>query len=151
MTSASVRRAVRRHEILPHTADVGLRAEGPDLRAVFEEAAVALAELVADVSGSPPVVRRTPIECSAADLAALAFTWLNELVGLVDVHGALARATIAGISPDPRGWRLRGEAALVPWDRPEVRRRADVKSATYHRLAVVPIPGGWSITAYLDL
>jgi SHS2 domain-containing protein len=42
--------------------------------------------------------------------------------------------------------------ATIPFDGVLVRRRADVKAATYHRLEVAPAPdGGWRLTAYLDV
>ncbi len=39
----------RAHAIVEHTADGGLRASAPDLPGLFEEAALALAEIAADV------------------------------------------------------------------------------------------------------
>lgn len=39
----------RGREILPHTADTGLRAWAPDLPGLFEEAAAAVAEIAAEV------------------------------------------------------------------------------------------------------
>ena len=44
----------RRHEIVGHTADIGLTATAPDLPSLFEEAALALAEVSADVDPHPP-------------------------------------------------------------------------------------------------
>ena len=38
----------RRHEEVPHTADVAFRAIAPSLPGLFEEAAMALAEIAAD-------------------------------------------------------------------------------------------------------
>ena len=49
-------------------------------------------------------------------------------------------------------WTLRARVATVPFDGVRVRRRADVKAATYHGLEVAPEPdGGWRLTAYLDV
>ncbi len=164
----------RGHRILPHTADAGIAAEGPTLEALFEEAAAAVAELSADVDAaalapgdgqaeargggaaaggsSPraPLVRRS-VELSAPDLVGLAFAWLNECIGLVDVAGAIVGCRVFAVAEGPDGARLRASVDLVPFDGVRVRRRADVKSATYHGLAVERIPGGWSLTAYLDL
>ncbi|HWP62165.1 MAG TPA: archease [Candidatus Binatia bacterium] len=170
----------RGHRILPHTADAGIAAEGPTLEAVFEEAAVAVAELSADVDRSvlapaeeqaeaagraieagggamaggastrAPLLRRS-VELTAPDLVGLAFAWLNECIGLVDVAGAIVGCRVFAVAEDADGARLRASVDLVPFDGVRVRRRADVKSATYHGLAVERRPGGWSLTAYLDL
>ncbi len=146
--------AARRHEALPHTADVGLRAEAPDLRALFEEAAAALAELAADV---PPGARGVEqrVERSATDLEGLAFAWLDELIGLADAQGAAVAATTVETVEDLGGpdatWRLRAHVRLVPYGPDGARPRVGVKSPTYHRLRVEPLDGGWALTAYLDV
>ena len=145
------RPARRRHEILAHTADVGIRAQGPDLEATFEEAAAALAELSADRDDGATPGASHPVSLQAGDLVALAFAWLNELIGLVDTRGALARAQVDDIAEAPSHWLLRGTVTLAQWDGRAARRRLDLKSATYHRLAVERIRGGWSLTAYLDV
>lgn len=161
-------RAHRSHEAVPHTADAGLRACAPDLAALFEEAAAALAELAADVA---PDARRTSevrIELRAADLAGLAFAWLNELIGLSDAgRGPLAATAVERIAPlgsarpapsadaaAPRpagGWSLIGRAWFARVDRDRVRPRVGVKAATFHGLFVEESPAGWSLVAYLDV
>jgi tRNA nucleotidyltransferase (CCA-adding enzyme) len=143
-------RVLRGHETLPHTADVGIRAVGPDLAALFEEAALAVAEIAADpASGAADrALAVEAVDLDGVDLPALAFAWLNELIGLVDIHGPLVRAevriveTVAG-----GGWRLRGRAAFGG----TAAARLDIKSATYHGLVVEPVAGGWRLTAYLDV
>lgn len=152
----------RGHRILPHTADAGIAAEGPTLEALFEEAAAAIAELSADVEQAEPPeaaetgrgpgrhVRRS-VELSAPDLVGLAFAWLNECIGLVDVVGAIVGCRVFAVDVRSGEARLRASVDLVPFDGIRVRRRADVKSATYHGLAVEPAAGGWRLTAYLDL
>jgi SHS2 domain-containing protein len=153
---------------LPHTADAGLRACAADLAALFEEAAAALAELAADVA---PDARRTSeaqIELRAADLAGLAFAWLNELIGLSDTgRGPLAATRVERIAPigaarpapsadasvpgPAGGWSLIGCAWFARLDRDRVRPRVGVKSATFHRLSVEESSAGWSLVAYLDV
>lgn len=157
----------RGHSLLPHTADTGLEARGPDLAATFEEAGLALAGLTADIApeallalgGSeaagagrlPPLVA---VRLEGRDLPALAFAWLDELVGRVDLDGALAAVEVGEVVEDPSAgaWVLRARVATLPFDGIRVRRRADVKSATYHALEVAPdADGGWRLTAYLDV
>ena len=148
--------AGRGHRPLPHTADVGLEAWAADLPGLFEEAAVALGELSADIAPGVPLHDPEPIELDAGDPAGLAFTWLNELIGLADRSGeALLRTEVERVDAHESGgrsaWRMRGCAWFVPLDGKLVRRRSDVKSATYHRLAVRRAGEGWILTAYLDV
>jgi SHS2 domain-containing protein len=150
----------REHRLLPHTADTGLEARGPDLAAAFEEAGFALAGLTADIepdallaleAGALP--RLVPVRVEGRDLASLAFAWLAELVGRVDVEGALAAIEVETVEEGAAsGWQLRARLATLPFDGVRVRRRADVKAPTYHALEVAPDPdGGWRLTAYLDV
>ena len=161
--------ADRRHEILAHTADAGVGARAPDLPGLFEEAAAALAELAADVDPGVPT-DEVEVVLEAADLVGLAYAWLNELISLADarsaaIAGARVEAAAVGRAPRPADGRdggvaergeerqavLRATVALVPFGR-GARARLDVKSATYHRLAVERGPGGgWTLTAYLDV
>jgi SHS2 domain-containing protein len=156
----------RRHETLAHTADVGLRASGPDLAALFEEAAAALAGLMADVAADAPVSLDETVRLEAPDLPALAYAWLNELIGLADARrAALVVATVdraeraepaeraerAAGAGSAGAWILEGRVRLASLAGPGVRSRLGVKSATYHRLTVEAVPGGWAMTAYLDV
>ena len=153
MDEMSERRADHGHEALPHTADAGLRAWGPTLESTFEEAAVALAELTAERTSREAIVTgiEERIALEADDLVGLAFAWLNELVGLIDLDGALSRVGVTGIESSARGWSLQAWAEFVSFDDRAIRRMADVKSATYHGLAVDETRGGWAMTAYLDI
>lgn len=162
--AAAVVPTVRRHhEALEHTADVGLRAAAAGLPSLFEEAAVALAEVMAEFDAlgarAGDLARRDGelIELEADDLVGLAFAWLNELIGRAQAAGeALLRTAVERIdeAPGGLGWRLRARAWLIPYREGEgmaVRPCHDVKSATYHRLTVRRQRGGWTLTAYLDV
>ncbi len=150
----------RSHRLLPHTADAGIEASAPRLPELFEEAALALAELTSDrltavggdaggaASGGPT----ERVELVAPDLPALAFAWLDELIGRIDAGAsALAATEVRAIEPVGGGWRLEAGVRLVPFDGVRVRRRAEAKSATYHGLTVEPTRGGWRLVAYLDV
>ena len=165
----------RGREILPHTADTGLRAWAPDLPGLFEEAAAAVAEIAAEVptevravmaSGVPGdgIASGVPgggtvvgadegrILLDAPDLVGLAFAWLNELVGLADVrHAALAGTCVQRVGVAAGGCQIEARAWFVDRAAPGVRLRHDVKSATYHGLVVEREDETWSLTAYLDI
>ena len=141
----------RSHGYLPHTADAGLAARAPTLAGLFEEAALALAELAADgtrVAGTP--VPAGPLR--AGDLEGLAFAWLNELIGLSEAAGqALVGATVARLDHAGDGWMVEGEALLSPWAQPGLQARRHVKAVTFHRLTVEAGPAGFALAAYVDL
>ncbi len=155
-------RAAARHEILSHTADVGLRVEAPDLPALFGEAAAALAELAADVPAGARELPPERVELEAADLVGLAYEWLNELIGLAEVRrAALVEARVERLEQVPPSgnpgdeaswtWRLDGAIRLARFEDGAARPRVGVKSATYHDLRVERSGAGWTLTAYLDV
>jgi SHS2 domain-containing protein len=143
------------HEALPHTADAGIRAWAPGLAQVFAEAGMALGELAADVDATASSRSFERVRLEAADLAALAYGWLNELVSLVDARasavGTMRKVQIALEDPPRQGWRLDASVGLVPVDGRRARRRIDVKSVTYHGLIVDSHDGRWTAKAYLDV
>ena len=141
------------HWALPHTADAGFAATGPTLAGLFEEAARAVGEVTADV---PPDVRPdtwTRIELAAADLPGLAYAWLNALIAQGEIaHGALVAADVVeAVAAEEGGCRLHGRAGFRRFEHGDVRVRRPPKSATFHGLAVEKLPGGWRMTAYLDV
>jgi SHS2 domain-containing protein len=141
----------RGHQLLPHTADAGLRAWAPDLPGLFEEAAAALGELSADIAPHAPRGIAHEIDLAAGDLPALAFAWLGELIGRIDVVGALGATHVAHLARSDGEWHLRASATHLPFDGATVRRRADVKAPTYHRLTVEQSEGAWSMAAFVDI
>lgn len=139
----------RGHTILPHTADAGIEAHGPTFAAALEEAAAALSELTADVParhGSPVV---HVVHIAATDPAGLLVAWLNELIGLTDVHhAALLDTTVESVDPALSG--LTARVRLVPFAA-GARPRVQAKSATFHRMAATEDATGWHLRAYLDV
>lgn len=143
--------AARGHRVRDHTADAGIEAWAEAERDLLEEAAVALAELAADVEPGTATNDHETISLEASDAEALVFEWLNELVGLIDARGAAVigvTVTEAGLG---RPSRLRAVVDLVPVDGGRVRRRSDIKSATYHQLSVRRGPDGWTLAVFLDI
>ncbi|MGA2512811.1 MAG: archease [Candidatus Limnocylindrales bacterium] len=146
----------RGHEILPHTADVGLVARAGDLAGLFEEAAAAFSELTADITENVPSggSATESVTLCAHDLTGLAFSWLNELV----TAGELRRSAVTGagvesvdVAAEGAGARLVATIRLAPFDGVAVMRRTSVKSATFYRLSVRRSESGWRMTAYLDV
>lgn len=168
MPRSAGRRVARSHRLLPHTADAGLKATAPDLPGLFEEAALAVAELTSDGAaeaaastgaavepdgpGTVDLVARETLALVAPDLPALAFAWLDELIGLIDARAsAVAGTEVRSVEAMADGWRMAAQVRLMPFDGRRVRRRHDAKSATYHGLVVEAVAGGWRLVAYVDV
>lgn len=135
-----------RHRLVEHTGEIELVVEGPDLTAVLEEAARALAEIMADDAAGTPDGPVEHVELSAADRASLLVDWLNELVYRADVHKRVyADVEIDRASDTRLEATLRGRTPRAP--------RTAVKAATWHRLSITEAggDGGLRATVVLDV
>lgn len=132
-------------ELLEHTADVGIRAFGPDLAEAFTQAALALAELMGVRVPGPGERRLVRVE--GEDEEDLLVAFLNELLylhetelagfGRIDVREVSDRALEAWVELVP----LRGPGSGVA-----------VKAATYHQVAVERRPDGTvEVRVYVDV
>jgi len=132
------------HELLEHTADVGIRAWGATAEEAFEQAAWALVDLLGVRSSGPGEPRAIRVE--AADRGVLLADFLNELVFLQESE----EVGVARIHVHLEDGGLVAEANVVPLARPP--EGATVKAATYHELEVRRAPDGRiEARVYLDV
>jgi SHS2 domain-containing protein len=137
----------RGHRVFDHTADLGIEAWGPDLPAVFDEAARALFEIILDPSGiAERVTRDVRIEASETDL--LFKEWLSELLFFFSSQGlAFRRFEILELGETGLRARLHGEE--VSPERHELRK--EIKAITYHQLHVGREADGWKARIIVDI
>jgi SHS2 domain-containing protein len=77
-----------RFEIVEHTADVGIRAWGDDLKEVFEAAAKGMVSIVVD-SGSVKERVKREIGVEAENIEELLIKWLREILFSMEREGVL--------------------------------------------------------------
>lgn len=134
-------------EILEHTADIGVRARGPSLAALFENAAAGLLDVAFD-AGAVAAKESRPLVAEATDRESLLLNWLQEVLWLVDGEGWLpARVEVHQISET----RVTGVAKGEPRDPARHAFRVIVKAVTYHLLSVREEHGAWVAEVYLDI
>ena len=133
--------APRGHELVEHTADVGLRVWGPTLEDVFSEAAIGLIDVMGRGEGSPIEEK---VILDAPDLDALFVDWLSEVLFLfdaravvpVDVRVRIDREALT-LSASIHGVRADAFAQQGP----------AVKAVTYHGLEL----SGTEAIVYVDV
>ncbi len=70
---------MERYEQFPHTADIGVRVYGKDLKELFENAAFAMFDIIADLENLSGDTVET-FELEAPDQEGLLVAWLDELL-----------------------------------------------------------------------
>lgn len=133
-----------RHRLVEHTGEIELFIEAPEVSALLEEAARALAEIMADDAAGTPDGAVEHVELTARDTASLLVDWLNELVYRADVHKRVyANVKIDRASDTRLEATLRGRTPRAP--------RTAVKAATWHRLSVTKTAEGVRASVVLDV
>jgi SHS2 domain-containing protein len=124
-----------------HTAEVELAIDGPDERGVFEDALLALAELLGFASARGGEQRTVVVE--APDRPALLATWLEELVFLAESQGFVATG-LQSLQVHDR--RLEAIVNGLLDEPPPL-----VKAVTYHGLTFEPRDDGYFASVVLDV
>jgi len=136
--------AVAGFELLPHTAEVQVRARAPTLASLLAEAGRALARVELGVPPGPAAGDWRAVEVRSGDRAALLVDWLNELIWIAETE----RWVPVEFELETEGevavrGRMRGlSVACAP---------SLVKAATYHALRVEPTAEGFEAEFVLDV
>jgi tRNA nucleotidyltransferase (CCA-adding enzyme) len=134
-------------EHFPHVADMGIRGKGSSREEAFEQAAMALCALAADLGKVQPE-EEVPVRCEAPDEEVLFVDWLNAIVFEMSFrHMVFSRFRVA-----IENHRLRGSA----WgERVDLQKHApgvEVKGATFTELAVRKAEDGtWIAQCVVDV
>jgi SHS2 domain-containing protein len=123
-------------EVFDHTADVGVRAWGPDLPAAFAQAARGLFSLLVPLAAIRETTARA-VAVEASDLESLLVAWLDELLFVFETEGLVfARFAVALPSPTTLTATAHGEL----FDPERHRGGVVVKATTYHQITVAAGP-----------
>ena len=134
-------------EHFEHGADVGVRGFGLTLAESFEEAAMALAAVVADPATVRPL-QSIPIACEAPAKDILLVDFLNAIIYEMATSGLLFAKFHVAID----GTRLRAEASGEPFDAGRHDAAVEVKGATFTELKVERLADGrWYAQCVVDV
>lgn len=137
----------RGHAYFDHEADVGIVGYGASLQEAFEEAAVAMFNLIIDVSRVESK-NEVVIECQGTDNEELFVEWLNALLAQADIHDmAFSEFHVQQM----KNHQLRGSAKGEALDQDKHRPKLEVKAATYSMLSVDHTEDQWSAKCVVDV
>ena len=146
-------------------SDLAFEARGDTPKEMFEAAARALTEAMADIKQVRPRVEKT-IRLTHEAMDQLLFDWLAELIYLKDAEGLLfsqfqvdlsAVPAQAGLPAGQAGltaqtaWRLVGNVRGESIDPKRHSLHLDVKAVTYHLFEVAQKDGQWVARVVLDI
>jgi SHS2 domain-containing protein len=138
---------VKNYELIEHTADIGIRVKGKELKDLFRNAALAMFDIIAEKDKTAPAgQKRIKIEQSADDPEELFINWLNELLSL--------SATKELIFSDFRIDKFDGkhlQATACGCDVGNFKVNAEIKAATYHGLEIKKNNSGWQASVIFDV
>ena len=97
------------YEFLEHTADAYVAAHGKNLAESFENAALAMFDVMTEVETVNPKFEDA-VEVAAEDEYALLYDWLEALLVKSEIEGMLYSSfQISNLSQGPTGFRLKAK------------------------------------------
>ncbi len=139
----------KRFEFFEVTADVGYKAYGKTLNESFENAALAMFEVMTDTSKIEPKLERK-IEVESEDECALLYDWLSEFLVMLDADYLIFSKFEVKIEKNDNGLSLNGTAWGEEFNPDIHESRAEVKAVTYH-LMDVKKNDGYMVQVILDI
>jgi SHS2 domain-containing protein len=141
----------KRFEFLEHTADAYVAAYGRNLAEAFENAALAMFEVMTEVErvGAETEDR---VEVAAGDEYALLYAWLEALLVKSEVNKTLySRFRVLELAEPPEGYRLKAQIWGERFDPEKHPQKVGVKAVTYHRMEILKHPDKVTLKFILDI
>jgi len=133
--------------ILNHTADLGIRVRGKDIKNTFEKAALAMMEIM--VKKKPAAkTKHIKLSLKGQDLAELMVLWLGEILYLFSGEKkVITGIDITSISP----FYLDATLEIATFNPQLDEIIYEIKAITYHQIEVTEKHGYWEARVFFDL
>ena len=138
-------------DFLEHTADAYVAAYGKDLAEAFENAAVAMFEVMTDVE-KVDAGTEDYVEVEAEDEYALLYSWLEALLVKSEIKQMLySKFEISDIKKTASGLRLNARIWGENFNPEKHLQKIGVKAVTYHRMEILKEPSKVTLRFILDV
>lgn len=138
---------MKRYEQFGHTADIGVRAFGRSKKELFENAAFAMFDIIADLQGLTGSIEQD-IKLSASNPEELLVAWLDELLfHFYTKQIIFFRFEITEFSDT----NIIAKASGRPIGANRNRLKTEIKAATYADLAIKKAAEGYSVEIIFDV
>jgi len=137
----------KRYEQFPHTADIGVRVFGKDLKELFGNAAFAMFDIIADLEGiKGDIVKEFNLK--APDREALLVAWLDELLYNFYTNEIIFyKFAVEEITETA----LKAKAFGRPVASNRNRLKTEIKAATYSGLEIKKSGPGYQVEIIFDV
>jgi SHS2 domain-containing protein len=138
-------------EFLEHTADVYIRAHGKTMEEAYENAALAMFEVMTDTNKIAQMHAEIA-EVEAEDQYALLYNWLEALLVKFETENMLfSRFQIMNWRETEESFKFRGKVWGEKFDPDKHPQRVGVKAVTYHRMVIIRDPDRVILEFILDI
>lgn len=136
-----------RYEIIPHTADIGMKAYGQSLEELFKNAAYGMFDIIADLDGLTRSVTQ-PIDVKASNSEELLVAWLDELL----YHFYTKQTIFFDFEIEKlEDTRIVAKAFGRNIGQNRNRLKREIKAATYHELKIEEKDGQFTASIIFDV
>ena len=137
----------KRYELIEHTADIGVRVYGRDLKGLFRNAAYCMFDIIADLEGLTQSVS-ADFAIEADNYEELLVRWLDELL-----YNFYTKWIIFFefdiLELGEKGMKARAFGRLVGENRNRL--KTEIKAATYHNLNIKKQTDYYSVEIIFDV
>jgi len=138
-------------EFLEHVADVYVAARGQSVEEAFENAALAMFEVMTDTSKVKPTVK-DEVAIEERDEKALLYTWLEQLLLKFELGEMLfSKFNVTRLVKTNRRWRLRAAIFGERYDPTRHESKVGIKAVTYHQMEIGREDEGYVVKFILDI
>jgi SHS2 domain-containing protein len=124
-------------EFLEHTADILIAAHGQNMEEAFENAALAMFEVMTDTTKVNPI-QEDSVEVEAEDEYALLYSWLEALLVKFEVNGMLySKFKITTLQDTSENFKLQATVWGEKFNPEKHPQKVAVKAITYHRMEII--------------
>ncbi len=138
---------MKRYEQFPHTADIGVRVYGKNLKELFENAAFSMFDILADLEGMKAPIA-LDIELTAPNPEELLVAWLDELLYNFYTKSIIfSEFKIEGLSEN--SLKAKAFGRMVGANRNRL--KTEIKAVTYSDLKIKKTPDGFLVEIVFDV
>ena len=138
---------MKRYEQFSHTADIGVRVFGKTLKELFENAAFAMFDILADLDGLKGEITQD-FELTAPNHEELLISWLDELLyNFYAKNIIFYKFEVAELSEDV----VRAKAFGRSVSENRNRLKTEIKAATYYNLKIIKRDDYYEVEIIFDV